>query len=262
MYHRDSVYFLEDDVVTPRRSRIITSGEIVHDNGDVYTGEILNGHQMHGKGIYKFSNGHSLTGHSLTGEFEHDKIVNGIETIPSIGFTFKGTFRNGQKHDGVEKRSNGITFKGTINSDGTRDGTWDYGDGDIFTGHFIGVDANTPDGPGKFVLSDGTRYEGGFRNGKMHGQGKLTFRSTRGVHRPGCACAWPLLPHRSRSRSHQDTSSGCRCSSTDIIQKGRFVNDEFVEEKKVGVGGSGRRSRTPKTVKHRRLKRKYSKRSK
>jgi len=251
MYHRDSVYFPEDDVDTPRRSRIITSGEIVHDNGDVYTGEILNGHQMHGKGIYKFSNGHSLTGHSLTGEFEHDKIVNGIETIPSIGFTFKGTFRNGQKHDGVEKRSNGITFKGTINSDGTRDGTWDYGDGDIFTGHFIGV--NILNGSGKFVLSNGTRYEGEFHDGKMHGQGKLTFRSTHGIHRQ--PCAW--LPRR----SHQDTSTGCRCSSTDIIQEGIFDNDVFVKEKKVGVGG-GRRSRTPKTVKHRRLKRKYSKRSK
>ena len=241
----------DDDVPTPRQTRIITSGEIAHESGDVYTGEILNGHQMHGKGIYIFSNGDSLNG-----EFAYDKIINGIHSVPSIGYTFQGTFRNGQRYNGVEKFSNGVTFTGTINLDGTKDGTWKYSDGDIFTGHFLGADGNALlDGPGKIVRPNGTIYEGNFRNGKMHGQGKLTFRSTRGIHRQ--PCAWPLLSHR--RRRHQDASTGCLCSSTDIIKEGIFDNDVFVEEKKVGAGG---KRRTPKTVNHRRLKRKYSKRSK
>ena len=63
-------------------------------------------------------------------------------------------------------------YRGELNEEGiaTGEGYGEWPNGDTFKGEFSN---DMPNGIGMYIFEDGSRYEGEFRNGKMHG--KITF---------------------------------------------------------------------------------------
>jgi hypothetical protein len=173
-----------------------------------------------------------------------------------------------------------------------------YQDGDVYTGHFLN---GVPSGYGHFIYKTGdhSSYTGEFLNGNVF-NGTLNYKNGdiyRGPFLNGLSHGWGVgvyihnrdaKPHRRQTeiyngefRYGQRNGNGTSTYynvNWEVMHSntGVFKDDNFVLRSKTlpfkpnfdpaiplprGASRAGKR-RTPKTVKHRRLKRKYSKRSK
>lgn len=134
-------------------------------------GEYRDGEQV--RGTYTWPDGCSFTG-----EFVGGVHTRGVYTWPD-GSQFEGTYRDGQPARGVLTKADGAMQRGEFGPveggmfglqgaseillpDGTKFTNDDYRDGGA-------------QGQGTAEYSDGSRYEGGWRNGKPHGQGVRTW---------------------------------------------------------------------------------------
>ena len=112
----------------------------------VYDGAWLNG-KRNGFGILKWPNGDSYTG-----QWKDDK-YHGEGTYSTVnGFTCKGLWEKGKMNGNGEEK---------------------FADGNSYVGEFKN---DRRDGHGTYTLANGAlAYEGGFKNGKAHGEGKQHF---------------------------------------------------------------------------------------
>ena len=96
----------------------MTTGVQTFDNGDVYTGEFLDG-KKHGKGVLK-----TLSNRTYEGGWENDLPHGyGVNTFPN-GKVYKGEYKKGRPFG---------------------DGQWTYSDGSTYTGKWINGEFVNPD---------------------------------------------------------------------------------------------------------------------
>lgn len=154
-------------------------GKEIHSNGDVYQGSYLNG-LMNGKGIYTSVNGNIYQGDYLDG------LRSGKgKLMSSCGNNYEGSWLNDQMHGfGILKDSNNCIYEGewkfgkmhgkgkyVVNnnkdsrSSSLSDNIGVQYDGDWFEDMMCGI--------GVLKRSDGTIYEGNFKDNNPHGFGRL-----------------------------------------------------------------------------------------
>ncbi len=130
-------------------------GTYVYPSGAKYIGDFKDG-EIHGIGICYYTDGGKYSG-QWKNRFPDGT---GTRTYPD------GTKRTGNWHKGqpIDDQGNVIEFtaKGKTDDDGT----------DIQTGCLTGDCEN---GEGLFAYADGSKYEGHFKNGKLHGFGTMYF---------------------------------------------------------------------------------------
>jgi len=140
-------------------------GEYFHTNGDTYKGYFTNSDRGP-YGTYTYNSDNFLSDSSMTisymGEYKNNQ-PNGIGTKIGTDFVYQGNFINNER-DGY-----GVHLNKGLDSE-TKS---------IFSGYFRDDSAN---GIGKLIYPDGEYYEGGFREGLYHGNGKL--------HRPTSGQTW------------------------------------------------------------------------
>jgi len=132
-------------------------GTYKYPSGAKYTGDFKNG-EIHGVGICYYTDGSKYSG-EWNSRYPNGK---GTKTYSN------GTKRTGQWAKGLPVDEKGIVIedylasKGEENNDGT----------DIQSGC---IDGDCENGEGVFAYSDGSKYEGQFRAGKLDGQGSWFF---------------------------------------------------------------------------------------
>eukprot|EP00928_Gymnodinium_smaydae_P072724 TRINITY_DN56025_c0_g1_i1.p2 TRINITY_DN56025_c0_g1~~TRINITY_DN56025_c0_g1_i1.p2 ORF type:complete len:270 (-),score=47.79 TRINITY_DN56025_c0_g1_i1:96-830(-) len=147
-------------------------------NGDIYVGAFANGHRQ-GPGQYKYykkeKNGDEETAYydTFKGYFKDDlKTGLGLMKYKKGGF-YHGNFKNGKRHgNGTFKYENGDIYSGMWEN-GKRhgEGTYVYAKTKYtITGIWVDGQITT----GKWTLTDGTKYEGRFKNQKPVGDGAWT----------------------------------------------------------------------------------------
>lgn len=127
----------------------------------------LNGNCRNGYGIYGYKNGSLYKGEFVRG------VIHGYGVFYARnGDRYEGEFRNGlSEGKGIFYYSNGDRLEGT----------WKAGqylnDGTITKSRkrIRCVEGNCENGTGLYIFRDNARYEGSFRNYKLHGNGKLTY---------------------------------------------------------------------------------------
>ena len=142
----------------------------------VYVGEKKDGNP-HGQGTLTFSSGKKYVGEFKDGK-QHGQ---GTYTYPKkeghkVAAKYEGEWKNG-KQDGQATYtwSDGGKYVGKF-KDGRKNGqgTWEHPDGRKYVGEYKN---NWWDGKGVNIAPDGmqwyTLYDGEFKKGKFHGQGKL-----------------------------------------------------------------------------------------
>jgi hypothetical protein len=88
------------------------------------------------------------------------------------GNTFEGTFRNGQRQQGVFTYTNGDRYEGGyLNNLRHGRGAYFYKSGNRFTGEYVNGEKTY----GTLVYSNGNTYVGDFKNDKKHGKGIMYF---------------------------------------------------------------------------------------
>ena len=124
------------------------TGTMEWDDGDVYTGEWMNGERTNG--TYKWPNGDEYT----------------------------GGFSNNKLHGkGIKKWADGGVYDGDwVMDEEHGKGTYKWADGDVYTGDFLN---NKRTGQGTYKYANGRSYVGGVLNGEFHGEGKYTFTDGR-----------------------------------------------------------------------------------
>ena len=158
---------------------------ITYSNGDIYTGEIVDGCR-HGHGVMAFS----ATGDIYEGYFQKDEITGTGIFKYSNGDIYEGSFLNSLKHGagkftyangnsyegnyandvrngkGVFKWSSGASYEGEFADDLKNGyGIMIYESGDRYEGYFKDDMCNGE--RGLYIWSNGERYNGTFRNNKM-----------------------------------------------------------------------------------------------
>ena len=153
------------------------NGKMVYANGDEYIGEWSNG-ELNGEGTMRYENGASYRGGFKNGR-KHGK-GKYIYHAQSPFDYFEGVYENGHMLNGVFCYKSGITYngefangrfngKGRLKYPTDRDEIYfiyDY-EGDFKDDQFDGV------GIERHI--DGSVYVGGFKKGKFHGKGEITF---------------------------------------------------------------------------------------
>jgi hypothetical protein len=135
-----------------------------HSNGDIYEGEWKDG-RKHGKGIYRAANGNVYEG-----DWKDDKENGkGIYRFTS-GNVFQGEWKDGKmKGKGVARYADGDVYEGEWEKD-KRNGMGIYrsGNGDVYKGEWK---ESKMHGKGLLRCADGNSYEGDFKENKIHGRG-------------------------------------------------------------------------------------------
>lgn len=126
-----------------------------------YLGTILKG-QRHGKGVLRGENGVIYEG-----EWKYDNFEGQGKLISEDGSIYIGTFLNGKKH-GVGKNEKGNTIYEGEFKDNLKDGKGKeiYPNGNIYEGFFS---QGKKCGDGRYLLADGSFYEGQFFNDNING---------------------------------------------------------------------------------------------
>jgi len=170
-------------------------GTWTYANGAVYVGEFKDG-KKHGDGKQVEKNGTifegkwdenqfregvvvSATGDKTEGKWDKDGKVIGKEVRTNTrGTKVESEVRNGKSYSsGVEVWPDGTKFEGIWDHGGKSGGTISYTDGRLYKGDWKIVigEFDLPDGDGTMKWGDGRQYVGEFRDGKMHGLGKMTY---------------------------------------------------------------------------------------
>lgn len=134
-------------------------GRWVGANGATYTGAWREG-RPHGHGVEVRGDGTRLEGPFVEGRLQGA----GVQVLPD-GTRFEGAFLQGERHGyGVETSPSGAVKKG-----------------DWSGGSYIGgcVSGDCVNGTGVYRYADGSRFEGSFRNGYKHGDGRTFDASGR-----------------------------------------------------------------------------------
>ena len=182
---------------------------INYDNGTYYTGDVNDRGVPHGQGYIRFPDGSDYVGefkdNTLTGfgVYRYDDkttyrgfVVNALreglgklETdYGDYKFVAEGSFRR-NKYNGtvtfswIGGISDGVRFEGSwIDGDFQGTGTMYYTDGDVYTGGIDIDNGYSCEGEGVLKTSDGTTYEGMFRDNRRTGvftvtspEGKMSF---------------------------------------------------------------------------------------
>eukprot|EP01060_Flectonema_neradi_P012920 TRINITY_DN19715_c1_g1_i1.p1 TRINITY_DN19715_c1_g1~~TRINITY_DN19715_c1_g1_i1.p1 ORF type:complete len:312 (+),score=48.99 TRINITY_DN19715_c1_g1_i1:64-999(+) len=136
---------------------------VLSEDGFMYTGELNNKWQRHGKGTETHPNGQIFTG-----TFSDDQLSHGTVTIPETEtrseIIFEGDLQDGKFHKGTLKFNN-MTYKGELrDSNPHGKGRLEMADGSVREGTFkMGV----LEGMGQIILKNGTIFSGEFKDGLL-----------------------------------------------------------------------------------------------
>lgn len=165
-------------------------GVYYYNDGNIYEGNFLNGKRT-GKGILYFSNGDrcagdffndNIDGHGTyfwtNGDVYVGEWNNGQRTGKGILYLgdnekYEGTFVNGDLHGFVRyKNDNGGYFEGKYENNKKVSGVSVYNNGDKYDGSYKDGKLH---GKGVYIFANGNKDEGNFKNGKLNGKGSRTF---------------------------------------------------------------------------------------
>ena len=160
------------------------------EDGSSYVGQIIGSNTPQGKGVMTLANGNQIEGEWHSGNISKGKITmadgahyegeiqnrqmhgQGVLTSAEVG-RYEGEFKNGLMDGQGEQTQAGNEYKGEF-----EDGIFiqgqvvhAYPDGTRYEG---GWKDGMLNGQGVETYSDGTRYEGGWKDGKRNGQGVET----------------------------------------------------------------------------------------
>jgi len=163
------------------------NGTIEFPDGRKYEGEWrikIVKQDKHETSYYDICHGRgTLTGKDLklAGEWRDDKLYNGTFWSKSEKAETERQFENGKATKGKDIWLEGIQLVGIWDADGRSGGTITWKDGREYKGDWKIVNGkpDLPDGEGTMTWSDGRKYVGEFRDGKMHGLGKMTYADGR-----------------------------------------------------------------------------------
>ncbi len=135
-------------------------GTFVYPSGARYAGDFKNS-EIHGKGTCLYSDGSRYEG-EWANRYPEGK---GIKFLKD-GSKLTGTWKKGVLMDGQEVKSNGATLVAKGKQDG---------DGMTIQSGCINGDCE--DGQGIYAYPDGSKYEGQFNKGKIHGWGTFYYNN-------------------------------------------------------------------------------------
>lgn len=136
-------------------------GTFLYQSGARYQGEFKSG-EIHGKGICTYSDGSKYDGEWVN-RYPDGK---GVKTLKD-GTRLTGAWKKGVLMEGQEIKPNGVVLVARGKQDG--DGT---------TVQSGCINGDCEEGQGTYAYPDGSRYDGQFSKGKIHGWG--TFQYTNG----------------------------------------------------------------------------------
>ncbi|MBQ8324453.1 MAG: hypothetical protein IJY89_01375 [Clostridia bacterium] len=152
------------------KDQVTGTDTITYDNGDVYTGELVDGVPQ-GQGTYTFADGSVYEGSFEVGYFHGY----GKYTDVTYGYTYEGGFQFDLFHgQGVLISDDGTKYTGEFKNDQCHGkGTYTYADGSTYVGDFA---EGYFHGIGEYYDAEsGSRYKGEFENDLFNGKGTLTF---------------------------------------------------------------------------------------
>lgn len=138
---------------------------ITYSNGDIYTGDIING-LRHGNGTMTFV----ATGDVYVGTFKEDQISGKGVFKYANGDVYDGEVLNSMKHgQGTFTSANGNVYVGYYKNDVRNGkGKFTWASGASYEGEFIN---DLKNGYGTMIYETGDRYEGNFKNDVRDGEG-------------------------------------------------------------------------------------------
>ena len=143
------------------------SGTASYDNGNTFTGEWKEGNPYTGKGFVHYSSG------VYEGEFLEGNMHGKGKLTLNSGDIFEGQWKNDKLNGKGEYRNKRIHYIGDFLDD-KKHGIGKLvllSDGSIYEGDFKN---NVKKGKGKIIYKDGSTYEGDWDYDVKHGDGKLT----------------------------------------------------------------------------------------
>ncbi len=168
-------------------------GEYHYENGDIYKGNFVD-KKREGKGTLIYSGVGQYVGQwkndkknglgkdSISGDVYEGNFVDGKKQGQGkitffSGGSFDGEWNNDQMYKGKYVTMDGDTFEGQLTPDGNYvKGKLTYANGESFDGTF---ENNEPvEGIMTKTLSNGYKYSGGWKEGKMNGKGTLIINET------------------------------------------------------------------------------------
>ena len=145
-----------------------SSRTLKFDNG-VYEGELDFTGKMHGKGVFKYTNGDRYEG----GYNEGVKQGKGVFTWAD-GNVYEGDYENDLRcGKGINRYTNGNVYDGEWRDNvKSGQGIFYYKNGDRYEGSYS---ESLKDGHGIYYCQNGNVYEGEWQNDKRQGEGILTY---------------------------------------------------------------------------------------
>jgi hypothetical protein len=146
------------------------------DSQAVYSGDLNEEGQRHGKGKLMMSDGRIYTG-----DFVHNEIQGKGEMVEPNGSWYVGDWLDGMKEGkGVMHYPDKCRYEGTWKADmRSGRGMVIYPDGSIYDGQWL---EDKPHGRGIFIDSNECKYVGEWQHGRYHGKGTLQIFTTNEVY--------------------------------------------------------------------------------
>merc|ERR1711970_1600369 len=159
-------------------------GTLFYSNGDIFTGEWVD-EKKTGQGKYMFSKGGEYSGGFSSGDFDGDAEFNILHPNDDWEY-FKGQYDGGFRATGSYKLTSGDTYDGSFSGVGDYakssdllaiggtykgPGSYVWACGKTFVGTF---EDGQPE-RGLMTFPEGWTYDGEFKDGKFHGEGKFTW---------------------------------------------------------------------------------------
>ena len=145
--------------------------DLVDQNGNIYSGDILWIKNGNGKCKYNTKDGYEI----YEGQFREDLCHGKGKYIFANGEIYEGDFSYGGERMGncTVKYPNGNEYNGkwSRNSECGK-GTMKYKNGDIYIGNW---DSNNQNGQGKMKYKNGDYYDGNWSSGKPSGKGEMIY---------------------------------------------------------------------------------------
>ena len=158
-----------------KRGKLDGTGTMTYPEGGKYVGE-WSDNEKNGEGKMVSSNGYTYEG-----EWKRDLFHGQGVFITPDGTKSSGRWENGKHIEGTDEWPDGTKLVGTWKHEGKNTGTITWKDGREYRGDWKLVTGkpDLPDGEGAMTWPDGRKYVGEFRDGKMHGAGKMTYADGR-----------------------------------------------------------------------------------
>ena len=183
-------------------------GIFKYPSGAKYTGDFRTG-EIHGMGLCVYSDGSRYEG-QWASRYPEGK---GTKTLKD-GSKLTGTWKKGMLMNGQEIKANGATFvaKGKQDGDGTT----------VQSGC---IDGDCENGQGSYAFPDGSKYDGQFSAGKIHGYG--TFYYANGDKYVGSFKA--NVAHGKGTIFHADATQ-----TTGEWNDGEYIGSKIIEAGRIG----------------------------